>query len=82
MASTASLAQISQRFRASLDERLATLEAALQGLRHPNPNPQAAREETHRLAGGLGTFGDQEGSAQAQQMEQLLSQEPPSARLS
>lgn len=70
-----SLAQIRKRFRDSLEGRLATLGAALQSLQHSDADPQAAREEVHRLVGGLGTFDDQKGSALARQMEHLLSQE-------
>lgn len=77
---SATLAQINQRFRASLQGRLAVLESALQSLRASTLTPQqrqAAREEAHRLAGGLGTFGNLQGSVQAHQIEQLLQQEPP-----
>lgn len=76
----AGLAAITQRFHASLPERLARLEQAIQQLqttRLADSERHQAREEAHRLAGALGTFGDPDGSVQARHIETLLAQAEP-----
>ncbi|MBE9112925.1 response regulator [Nodosilinea sp. LEGE 07298] len=72
---TASLEAIAARFQASLQARLALVEAAVRSLQAGDLPPQQrviAQDEAHRLAGGLGTFGYEEGSTHARQIEQLL----------
>lgn len=71
---------IAERFKASLSQRIAVLSAAIQALQIgpiDRQQQQRAREEAHRLAGGLGTFGYEQGSILAEQIEALLSQEIP-----
>lgn len=71
------MAAIAQRFRASLPDRLARLEQAIQQLQTTGlalSKRRQAEAEAHRLAGGLGTFGNPAGSAQAQLLETLLGQ--------
>lgn len=73
------LETIAARFQASIQQRLAVVEAAVRSLQAGNLPPQQraiAQEEAHRLAGGLGTFGYDEGSTYARQIEQLLSDRP------
>ncbi len=70
-----SLETIAARFQASLQARLAVVEEAVRSLQAgelPLQQRVIAREEAHRLAGGLGTFGYEDGSTLARQMEQLL----------
>ena len=76
------LEAIAARFQTSIQKRLAVVEAAvrtLQGGSLPLQQRGVAREEAHRLAGGLGTFGYEEGSAQARQIEHLLDETQPLA---
>lgn len=76
----AGIAAITQRFQASLPERLARLEDALERLLATGLTDADRRQavaEAHRLSGGLGTFGDPEGSAQARSLEELLGQNDP-----
>ncbi|MGV0029199.1 response regulator [Phormidesmis priestleyi] len=74
--------QITERFRVSLEQRIAVLEAAERSLEAGNfslAQHAATRTEAHKLAGGLGTFGCVEASETAQAIEHLLhqvSQEP------
>nr|WP_242024760.1 response regulator [Leptolyngbya sp. FACHB-60] len=70
---------IAARFQASIQQRLAVVEAAVRSLQAGNlPSQQRAiaQDEAHRLAGGLGTFGYDEGSTYARQIEQLLGDRP------
>lgn len=69
------LATITARFQTSLQARLALVEAAVRSLQAGELPPQQrviAQDEAHRLAGGLGTFGYEEGSVHARRIEQLL----------
>lgn len=71
----AAIERIAARFRESLEQRIATLEAAARSIQAGHFNlqqQQAARKEIHRLAGGLGTFGYGKASEIAQAIEQLL----------
>ncbi|MBD2110626.1 MULTISPECIES: response regulator [Cyanophyceae] len=73
------LEAIAARFQASIQQRLAVVEAAVRSLQAGNLPPQqrtVAQDEAHRLAGGLGTFGYDEGSTYARQIEQLLGDRP------
>ncbi|MBW4461493.1 MAG: response regulator [Nodosilinea sp. WJT8-NPBG4] len=73
------LETIAARFQASIQQRLAVVEAAVRSLQAGNlPLQQRAiaQDEAHRLAGGLGTFGYDEGSTYARQIEQLLGDRP------
>lgn len=66
---------IVERFKISLNQRVAVLEEALQALQTSSltaDHREKAREEAHRLAGGLGTFGYEEGSILARAIEQQL----------
>jgi diguanylate cyclase (GGDEF)-like protein len=68
-------AKISARFLESVHQRLAVLEEAIRALQAGGLTPQQqviARDEAHRLSGGLGTFGYQEGSQQAKAIEASL----------
>lgn len=74
---TEGVARIAQRFQASLPDRLARLEQAIHQLQTTGlvlSKRRQAEAEAHRLAGGLGTFGNPAGSAQAQVLETLLGQ--------
>ncbi|PZV06873.1 MAG: hypothetical protein DCF32_08840 [Leptolyngbya sp.] len=69
------LEAIAARFQASIQQRLAVVEAAVRSLQAGNLPAQQraiAQDEAHRLAGGLGTFGYDEGSIYARQIELLL----------
>ncbi|MGF1516920.1 MAG: response regulator [Nodosilinea sp.] len=75
-----SLEAIAARFQSSMQQRLVAVEGAVRSLQAGNlPTQQRAiaREEAHRLAGGLGTFGYEDGSAQARQIEQMLGADHP-----
>ncbi|MEB3289718.1 MAG: response regulator [Leptolyngbya sp.] len=77
---TAGLAFIRQRFQASLPQRLDRLAQWIDQGRTLGWTETARREaeaEAHRLAGGLGTFGDAAGTAQARALETLLGQPHP-----
>lgn len=74
-AASSQLDAIAARFQASLQQRVAVIEAAVRSLQAgelPLQQRAIAQEEAHRLAGGLGTFGYPEGSAQARQIEHIL----------
>jgi diguanylate cyclase (GGDEF)-like protein len=74
-----SLEAIAARFQTSIQRRLEVVEAAVRSLQAGNlPAEQKtlAQEEAHRLAGGLGTFGYDEGSSLARQIEGLLGNRP------
>ncbi|WP_013321492.1 response regulator [Gloeothece verrucosa] len=70
--------EMAQRFRLSLSERISLLEEAVQELAAPSEvttltaKPEQAKEEAHRLAGSLGTYGYIKGSELARSIEQLL----------
>lgn len=71
----ASVDAVEERFRLSLESRVRVLEemeVALQ-THHLSPEQQEnAREEAHKLVGGLGTFGYPKGSKIARSIEHLL----------
>ncbi|MBV9389710.1 MAG: response regulator [Chroococcidiopsidaceae cyanobacterium CP_BM_ER_R8_30] len=67
--------KVTQRFRVSLEQRIAVLEAAQQALlagKFSSQQQIAARTEAHKLAGGLGTFGCMKASKVAQAIESFL----------
>lgn len=67
--------QIAERFRVSLEQRIAVLKAVERSLQLGNFDLQQhkiARKEAHNLAGGLGTFNYTKASQVAQAIEQLL----------
>lgn len=67
--------EITERFRESLEQRIAVLEAMERSIQAGNFNFQqqtTARKEAHKLAGGLGTFGYERASEIAQAIERLL----------
>lgn len=67
--------KITERFRFSIEQRIAVLEAAERSLRSGCFTVQqqvATQTEVHKLAGGLGTFGCLQASKTAQAIEQLL----------
>ncbi|HEY9620037.1 MAG TPA: response regulator [Crinalium sp.] len=71
----ASMNRLQERFQASLTERIATLDAVEQALTKGELEPQQrkqAKEEAHRLAGTLGTFGYTQGSDLVSDIEDLL----------
>ncbi|MBE9110659.1 response regulator [Nodosilinea sp. LEGE 07298] len=64
-----------QRFRASLEQRLGVLDKAIQALETDTLSPQQrqlATTEAHQLAGGLGLFGYAQASEVAEAIEGLL----------
>jgi CheY-like chemotaxis protein len=77
------LAQIWERFRGLMFDRLAAIEAAavaaLEGGLEEALRRQGERE-AHKLVGALGTFGLAEGSCVAREIEQLLKGTSPLAR--
>lgn len=71
--------QATQRFRASLEQRLAVLDGAMQAVESDTFSPeqrQLAIIEAHRLAGGLGLFGYTQASEVAETIELLLRSAP------
>lgn len=71
--------QATQRFRASLEQRLGVLDRAMQALEAGTFSPelrQLATAEAHRLAGGLGLFGYAQAAAVAEAIELLLRAAP------
>jgi DNA-binding response OmpR family regulator/HPt (histidine-containing phosphotransfer) domain-containing protein len=69
------LYQATQRFRDSLAQRLGVLEGAVAALRAGTLSEamqQQARQEAHRLAGGLGLFGYDQAAEVAEAIEHLL----------
>lgn len=71
--------QATQRFRASLEQRLGVIEGAIQALESGTFGPeqrQLATLEAHRLAGGLGLFGYAQASEVAEAIELLLRSAP------
>jgi DNA-binding response OmpR family regulator/HPt (histidine-containing phosphotransfer) domain-containing protein len=76
--------QATQRFRASLEQRLGLLEGAVQALESGTVSPQQqqmASTEAHKLAGGLGLFGYTQAAEVAESLEQLLQLSQPSPLL-
>ena len=76
--------QATERFRASLEQRLGVLEGAVQALEAGTFSPQqqqVASTEAHKLAGGLGLFGYAQAAEVAAAIEQLLQLHQPSALL-
>jgi DNA-binding response OmpR family regulator/HPt (histidine-containing phosphotransfer) domain-containing protein len=71
----AKIQRIKERFQGNLEQRIAALETAERSLQTGDYNPEqreAALQEAHKLAGGLGTFGCSEASKIAQSIENLL----------
>lgn len=71
----AAIEEITNRFQGSLTHRVASLEAAERSLQSGSfslAQRQATRIEAHKLAGGLGTFGNGNGSDVAQAIADLL----------
>jgi diguanylate cyclase (GGDEF)-like protein len=69
------LEQITVRFQASLPQRLRVIEDGVRALQAGSISDQqrlVIQEEAHRLAGGLGTFGQAEASTRAGDIEKLL----------
>jgi len=76
--STAAIAQATEWFQASLGQRITVLETVEQALQQETLTPQQrgqAKEEAHRLSGGLGIFGYPKGVPFAQRLEELLTTE-------
>ncbi len=74
-AGVTAIAQIAERFRQSLAERLTSLQAGLQSLQGNLLSTErrlATQAEAHRLAGSLGTFGYAQGSELARMIDHLL----------
>ena len=71
----ASLAGVWQHNRPLVDARVATIERAAHELSQEPAQPglvEAGREEAHKLAGVLGTFGLQHGTELARDLEEHL----------
>jgi len=71
----AAIAQATEWFQASLEQRIKVLETAEQALQQGTLTPQQqgqAKEEAHKLIGGLGIFGYPKGVAFAQRLEEVL----------
>jgi diguanylate cyclase (GGDEF)-like protein len=71
----ATVAQIWERKKGACLERLTVLEKAVQAIKTESLDAtlhQKAIENAHKLAGGLGTFGLDEGSRLARQIEKIL----------
>ncbi|WP_035985269.1 response regulator [Leptolyngbya sp. KIOST-1] len=76
----ASLAQVWETHRGTLDERLSVLEsaaAAVEGGQLSSDLRQAGCSQAHKLAGSLGCYGFKEGSQMARQLEQMLQRTAP-----
>ncbi len=81
----AAIHHIADRFRISLDQRIAVLEAAAQSFQtgyFSSQQQNAVREEAHKLAGGLGTFGYDRASEIARAIEQLVAKASPDRQMS
>ncbi|MGC9528583.1 MAG: response regulator [Limnospira sp.] len=77
-----SVNKIWERFRANFGDRISVIERAGVAAQAGQLNPQLqqeARQEAHKLAGSLGTFGRAEGSAIARQIEAILQGDTPSS---
>jgi len=74
-AGLASVRRVMERYQDTFAEQVSVLKQAEQALLRHNLSftlQQSAIQETHKLAGGLGTFGYLEGSKLARQIEDLL----------
>jgi diguanylate cyclase (GGDEF)-like protein len=74
-AGVATINQLAEQFRASLEQRLASLVSAVRSLQQdelPPTQRAEARQDAHRLAGALGMFGYSQGTDTARAVEQLL----------
>ncbi|MET0113180.1 MAG: response regulator [Limnospira maxima] len=70
-----SIQKVWERFRETLDDRIITIEKAIAAANDGQINLQMqkqARQEAHKLAGSLGTFGRREGSTVAREIELIL----------
>ncbi|MEI2418664.1 Hpt domain-containing protein, partial [Arthrospira platensis SPKY2] len=70
-----SIQKVWERFRETLDDRIITIEKAIGAANDGQINllmQQQARQEAHKLAGSLGTFGRREGSTVAREIELIL----------
>ena len=68
-------ARVWAQFRDLIFERMATVEAAVAGVRRATLTPEVRQKavlEAHRLAGSLGMFGLPEGTRLAREIEHLL----------
>ena len=77
-----SAARVWAQFRDLIFERMATVEAAVTGIKQGALNPdirQKAVLEAHRLAGSLGMFGLADGTRLAREIEHLLDESAVSA---
>lgn len=75
----AAVAKIWERARGKILQRIQILEQVSEALATGSPSQekwQEARQEAHKLAGALGTFGIQSGTQTARQIEDLLEQPP------
>jgi diguanylate cyclase (GGDEF)-like protein len=73
-------AQFAARFQASLQDRLTTLDQAIQTLKTELIQPDVRHQvqaQVHRLIGSLGAFGYQQGATLAREMEHLLARAAP-----
>ncbi|EKQ67040.1 diguanylate cyclase (GGDEF) domain-containing protein [Leptolyngbyaceae cyanobacterium JSC-12] len=71
----ACIRQLEDQFRASLDQRIQMFKATLRSLQLGEltaAQQETAREEAHRLVGGLGLYGYVKGSEIARKLEHLL----------
>ncbi len=71
----AAIGQVWERFKERIADRVTAIEQANQALESGELPPELhakAKQEAHKLAGSLGTFGLTEGSVIARQVEQLL----------
>lgn len=76
--------KVTERFRASLEQRIARLNVAEQSLQNGDfslEQRKAICVEAHKLAGGLGTFGHPKASEVARAIERLLDQSVSEPRL-
>ncbi|MFO7030137.1 transcriptional regulator [Limnospira fusiformis CCALA 023] len=75
-----SIQKVWERFRETLDDRIITIEKAIAAANDGQINLQMqkqARQEAHKLAGSLGTFGRREGSTVAREIELILQLDTP-----
>lgn len=74
------VSKVWHRFKHRVSEQVEVLETAIAALQQQQLNAtlwQRARQESHTLAGSLGTFGLSQGSHLARQIEQTLKREQP-----
>jgi len=74
------VSKVWHRFKHRVSEQVEVLETAIAALQQQQLNStlwQQARQESHTLAGSLGTFGLSQGSHLARQIEQMLKRERP-----